>query len=127
MLSVQDAAKRLGVSGARIRAMLKTGQLDGDKVGSTWVVSETSVAARIANGSRPGRPASVQEDAFERPLPDVEAAHRVYDEAARVLAGCYTSAFLDQARTPEEQAFWIRTADFFLQQKQRELVKKGVF
>lgn len=127
MYSVKKAAETLGVSGSRVRAMLKAGQLEGEKIGNAWAVSETSVAQRILEGGRPGRPANVPAKAFERLLPDVEAAHRIYDEAEQVLAGCYASTFLDQARTPEEQAFWIHVADFFLQQKQRKLVKEGVF
>lgn len=127
MLGVKEAAKKLGVSSARVRAMLKASQLEGVKIGNAWAVSETSVAQRIEHGSHPGRPAATEAPPFNRTLPDVEAAHRIYDEAAEVLAGCYASAFLDQARTKEEQAFWIHTADFFLQQRQRELVKEGVF
>ena len=117
----------LGVSEARVRALLKSGALEGWKVGNTWAVSENSVAERMRAGSRPGRPPAGSDRAGERMGFDVEAAHRIYDEAARVLAGCYDAAFLDCARTPEEQAFWIRAADFFLQQRQRELVREGVF
>ena len=127
MLSVQEAANKLGVSGARVRLLLKNNQLEGRKIGNSWAISERSVAARMRDGHRPGRPTVKRAHSYERPLPDVEEAHRLYDDAARVLAGCYDAAFLDQARTSEEQAFWIRVADFFLQQKQRELVEKGVF
>lgn len=126
MLSVGEAAEKLGITDVRVRALLKSGQLEGVKIGRAWAVSERSVAERLRDGAHPGRPAR-KEPRFERVLPDVDAAHRIYDEAARVLSGCYDAAFLEQARTPEEQAFWIRTADFFLQQKQRELVKAGVF
>lgn len=126
MFSVGEAAERLGVTGARVRAMLKSGQLEGCKIGRTWVISERSIAERLRDGARPGRPGR-KEPRFERDLPDVDIAHQIYDDAARVLAGCYNAAFLDQARTPEEQAFWLSVADFFLQQKQRELVKEGVY
>ena len=126
MLSVHEAASKLGVSEARVRALLKSGHLDGTKIGKAWAVSEQSVAMRLQNGAKPGRPKHAQ-PRHERRVPDVEAAHRLYDDASQVLAGCYNAAFLDQARTPEEQAFWIRIADFFLQQRQRELVEKGVF
>ena len=127
MLSVQEAAAKLGVSGSRVRAMLKNGQLKGRKLGGTWAVAEASVAARLQSGSRSGRPSTKQTQAYERAMPDIDEAHRIYDDAKRVLSGCYNAAFLDQARTPEEQAFWLRAADFFLQQKQRELVENGVF
>ena len=127
MLSVREAAERLGVSQARVRALLKAQKLEGQKIGNTWGVSERSVAERLRGEHRPGRPAKDHGQEFTRALPDIDEAHRIYDDAKRVLAGCYNAAFLNHARTPEEQAFWIRVADFFLQQKQRELVEKGVF
>lgn len=127
MLSVQEAAAKLGVSGSRVRMLLKTGQLKGEKIGNAWAVSEQSVAERIATGAIAGRPPVAPVPHFERRIPDVDAAHRIYDDAARVLAGCYNAAFLDQARSEEEQAFWLHVADFFLQQEQRRLVRKGVF
>jgi excisionase family DNA binding protein len=127
MLSVAEAAKRLGVSGARVRALLKNGQLEGRKIGNAWAITERSVVERERADNQRGRPPAKPFKRYERSLPDIDAAHRIYDEAAHVLAGCYDAAFLDQARTPEEQAFWIRVADFFLQQKQRELVEEGVF
>ncbi len=126
MISVSEAARRLGVSGARVRAMIDSGILEATKVGRTWAVNESSVQQRLRNGARGGRPPAKPKP-FERRLPDADAAHAIYDEAKRVLAGCYDAEFLKQARTPEERAFWIRTADFFLQERQRELVKAGVF
>jgi len=126
MISVSEAAQRLGVSGARVRALIDTGKIEATKIGRTWAVSEASVQQRLRDGSRGGRP-SAKPKPFVRQLPDTEAAHVIYDEAKRVLAGCYDADFLKQARTAEERAFWIRTADFFLQERQRELVKAGVF
>jgi excisionase family DNA binding protein len=38
LLSVSEAARTLGVSGARVRQLLEVGQLAGTKVGATWVV-----------------------------------------------------------------------------------------
>ena len=127
MLSVKEAAEKLGVSGARVRAMLKSGQIEGHKIGNAWVIAEASIASRIQSGSHPGRPPANQCSVYERPIPDVDEAHRIFDDAKRVLSGCYNATFLDQARSQEEQAFWLRVADFFLQQKQQELIEKGVF
>ena len=126
MLSVKEAAAKLGVSQARVRAMLQSRCLEGEKIGRSWAVTEQSVQQRLRDGAHPGRP-SRKPKPFERTMPDVDAAHRIYDEAARVLSGCYDAAFLKQARTPEEEAFWIRTADFFLQERQRALILEGVF
>ena len=127
MIGVHEAAEQLGVSEARIRALLKAGQLEGKKLGNTWAVSERSVAERLRAGVHPGRPVAAPSPDYARVLPDIDEAHRIYDDASRVLSGGYDAAFLGRARTPEEQAFWIHVADFFLQQKQRALVKAGVF
>jgi excisionase family DNA binding protein len=54
-LSVREAARRLGLSEQRVRALLQTGRLKGHKVGWTWVVHADSALGR----SRPqGRPLS---------------------------------------------------------------------
>ena len=123
VLSVREAAKALGVSETRVRALLKAGLLEGEKLGRAWTVSERSVSSRLQSGAKPGRPRKAEAD--PRPIPDIEAAHRLYDEAQRVLTGCYDARLLDRARTPEEQAFWIRMADFFLQQRQQKIVGGG--
>ena len=58
---------------------------------------------------------------------DVQAAHRLYEECERVLSHCYYAEFLDQAHDDREERFWVCVADFFLDERQRELVEKGVF
>ncbi len=126
MLDVRESARRLGVSEARVRTMLKDGVLEGVKIGRTWAVSERSVAQRTRDGAHPGRP-SKRQAPYKPAMPDVDAAHRIYDEAQRVLAGCYDADFLKLARTPEEREFWVCTADCFLQQQQRSLIEAGVF
>ncbi len=126
MLSTKEAAHRLNVSEQRVRKMLATGQLVGTKLGRSWMVAEHSVQQRVLEGAHPGRPPH-ETPHFTRTLPDAEAAHRIFDEAQRVLSGCYDAAFLRLARSPEEQEFWIRTADLLLQQKQRELIEQGVY
>ena len=127
MVDVATTAQMLGISEQRVRTLLAKGQLKGQKIGRYWVVSETSIAERRAATPRSGRPARKDHDEAVRALPDVEAAHRLYDECREVLAGCYVSEFLDQARSPQEEEFWVTVADCFLRQRQRELVAKGVF
>jgi excisionase family DNA binding protein len=46
-MSVPEASERLGVDDSRVRALLAAGQLDGEKLGGRWVVSEESVRARL--------------------------------------------------------------------------------
>ena len=129
MLTVEEAANELNVSPQRVRAMLAAGQLEGHKHGRAWMLSTHSVRQRKQAHPRSGRPKQTAPAAqtTSRHLPDIEAAHRLFDEAQSVLAGCYHAEFLDQARSPEEQEFWIRTADLLLQQKQRTLIEQGVY
>ena len=126
MITCHQAAEMLSVSDARVRAMLATGQLEGKKMGRAWAVSGASVRRRLKKGVRPGRPAA-QTHTFTRSIPDAEDAHRLYDDAQVLLAGCYNADFLDQARDEDEQAFWILVADFFLQREQRKLIAEGVY
>ena len=126
MLSVAQAAELLGVSGTRVRAMLASGQLEGVKIGRAWAVSAASVRKRLSENPRPGRPTK-EASGFTRECPDIEEAHALYDKAAQLLSGCYNAEFLSSARDEDEQAFWVLVSDFFLQQRQKELVSQGVF
>jgi excisionase family DNA binding protein len=56
-ISVKEAAERLSVNTARVRALIAAGVLSADKVGGRWLVDETSVA-RQASGRIIGRPFS---------------------------------------------------------------------
>ncbi len=42
-ISTKDAAKLLGVSGQRVRDLIKAGRLEAFKVGRDWAVSRKSV------------------------------------------------------------------------------------
>jgi len=46
-LSVPEASAQLGVNQSRVRALLASGQLAGDKLGGRWVVSQDGVHARL--------------------------------------------------------------------------------
>ena len=48
MISTQEAADRLGISGQRVRQLLEAGKIGGVRVGAVWVVDEDSVKDRIA-------------------------------------------------------------------------------
>lgn len=60
-LSVREAAERLDVNQARVRALLSTGRLAGRRIGSQWVVDGDAVRDRldIAASDR-GRPLSTR-------------------------------------------------------------------
>jgi excisionase family DNA binding protein len=46
-LSVPEASTQLGVNESRVRALLASGQLPGDKLGGRWVVSQEGVQERL--------------------------------------------------------------------------------
>ena len=55
VLSVPEAAQRLQVNSARVRAMIRAGLLDAAKLGGRWVVSAESVDRRAKVSAEPGR------------------------------------------------------------------------
>lgn len=57
LVSVPQAAERLGVSPERIYQRIKTGSLPAQRVGRSWVLDEEDVR-RIAHHAGPGRPLS---------------------------------------------------------------------
>jgi excisionase family DNA binding protein len=56
LLTTQEAAERLGVTSARIRAMILAGRLPAEKFGHVHMVREEDLAL-VAN-RKPGRPAT---------------------------------------------------------------------
>jgi len=58
LLSIRDAARRIGVLPSRVRALAESGQLRGRKVGQRWVFSAPDVAAFADKPRVPGRPLS---------------------------------------------------------------------
>lgn len=56
-ISTSEAAKRLGVSGARIRQLVASGVLESQKLTDHWVfVTEKSVEAYATNRPKAARP-----------------------------------------------------------------------
>ena len=56
MLSVAESAEQLGVSPARVRALIKDGRLPAVKNGREWVLREEDVLQRLMEHPRAGRP-----------------------------------------------------------------------
>jgi hypothetical protein len=54
-LSIPQAAEQLELSPARVRAMVVSGQLAGEKIGGRWVVERGEVERRRKQGGLPGR------------------------------------------------------------------------
>jgi excisionase family DNA binding protein len=57
-VSVSEAASALGLSPARVRALVAHGRLSGAKLGDRWLVERASVERRRRDGSHRGRPFS---------------------------------------------------------------------
>ena len=56
---VSDAARRLGVSEQRVRAMISAGKMDAEKAAGAWWIPAQSLARVAAAGSCGGRPFGV--------------------------------------------------------------------
>src|SRR2546425_12084656 len=54
--SVADAARALGVSDRRVRALIRASALAAQQVGGRWLVSRADVEQRARRSGRPGRP-----------------------------------------------------------------------
>ncbi len=62
MVSTTDAAKLLGVSPRRVRALIDAGELKAQRVGRAWLVDESSVRNRADSVVSPGRPKDGEHD-----------------------------------------------------------------
>jgi excisionase family DNA binding protein len=129
MLTVSEAAYKLGVTPGRVRNMIHDGILPAQKLGRNWILAEGDIDKRRASQPHAGRPSAADypDTWLEQPAINERDAHKLYEQCKQKLSGCYDAPFLTQAKSREEQRFYLVVADFFLQQKQRELVADGVF
>ena len=123
MLSVVESAEILQVTPTRVRALIAQGALPAQKVGRTWTLREEDVMQRAA--TRRPRKADVPSPADDS-KPHA-AASELYRACKDHLAACPSAAEIAAIDDPEQAAFRIAVADFFLQRKQSELVRQGVF
>ncbi len=56
LLSVPDAARHLGVTDQRVRALIRDGVIDAQRVGGRWVLQARAVEDRLRASRAPGRP-----------------------------------------------------------------------
>jgi excisionase family DNA binding protein len=132
MLTVNQAAARLGVTPERVRAMIHSGTLEAERFGRVWTLPEAAVVERMLKSPRAGRPKKSGDAASSGhgvlgADKDIGQARELYRQCKAQLAGCYGAGFLLQAQTEEEQGFYLAVADFFLQQRQREVVDAGIY
>ena len=168
MLSVEESAVLLGVSGARVRKLIADGLLPAVKIGKTWALREEDVMERACSKPAGGRPresagvkgnagaaAGAEEKAAEKAAGGAKAGlgagenararhsgadgrSAAVEERAERLSQLYEEckeAFrfrppiecVQFAQSREEAAFYMAVSDFFLKQRQEELVKAGVY
>lgn len=134
MLTVAESARMLGVTPSRVRALIAHGALPARKVGRTWILEEADVVERASLHARPGRPAKATIKPVDDPAGQPASDESWNEELHRLYVGC-KSAFrfrpgveqIEAAQSAEEGSFYVAVADFFLQERQRELVAQGVY
>lgn len=62
MLSTSQAAKQLGVSPRRIRALIESGDLQAERIGNSWAIDENSLNKRKRSPKLNGRPKHNEKD-----------------------------------------------------------------
>ena len=136
MLSVSQAAEMLHVSATRVRALIKKGTLSATKVGNSWCLEEKDVLQRTMDRPKAGRPCLGSNEGAE--WNDSDPAETDLESSAQEGHDLYTACkdyfqyrpgmdVIASAKSAEEASFYMAVADFFLQQKQKELVERGVF
>ena len=133
MLSASESAQLLGISPTRVRKLISDGQLPASKVGRNWLLREEDVMQRLSSHPKAGRPRNIQQAALPRETPAYQeedatpSLHDLYASCKEAFRACPTPAILKSAQSAEEAAFYVAVTDFFLQQKQLDLIKQGVF
>lgn len=92
MLTSGEAARRLGVSQRRVLALLKAGDLSGQRFGRAWMIDEESVQRRVDQPRLKGRPAmGVKDQSRIERYTLMNAHHEVadftYDRVAQRAGG----------------------------------------
>lgn len=124
MLTVKDAASQLKISEVRVRQLIAAGYLEARKVGRSWLIEERDVVDRELSKPRSGRRTETEAPKFQQL--DVNEIKGLYKSCKDNLSACPTVQELCSLDS-EEAAFRVAIHEFFLRQKQAELVRQGVF
>ena len=131
MLSVAESAKILKVSPARVRALIKAKKLPAIKYGREWLLKREDVLQRLLTHPHAGRPKAIttkQTEASDNEQDSMSVkAHEAYELCKEVFRHCPSGAMMSNAKSQEEASFYMAVSGFFLQEKQAELVKAGVY
>jgi len=127
MQTVEQAAEYLGISQTRVRKMIYDGVLPAERFGRIWSIPDAAVIGRRASKPKSGRPKkdSAKDRKLTKGIP--HTVQNLYHECRNSTAYRYEIDSIMNIPTPEEKDFYIAIADFFLQQKQKELIDAGVY
>ncbi|MCL2756762.1 MAG: excisionase family DNA-binding protein [Coriobacteriia bacterium] len=127
MQTVEQAAEYLGVSQTRVRKMIYDGVLPAERFGRIWSIPDAAVISRHKSKPGSGRPKkdSVKDWKQIKGIP--YTVQNLYHECRNSTAYRYEIDSIMNIATPEEKDFYIAIADFFLQQKQKQLINAGVY
>lgn len=128
-MTVTQAADVLHVSPARVRQLISAGTLPAKKIGSTWILREEDVLDRLSKAPEAGRPKAkaTLRDSLAYRGQTADGCEELYARCKEVFTSASRFALIEAAHSPEEASFYMAVADFFLQQKQAELVARGVY
>ena len=133
MLSVSEAASILQISSSRVRALIASKALNARKIGRNWFLEEADVMERAAKRPSAGRPcagaanSSSHEPESLRLNAKVLEMREAYAQCRKLFATLPSEEAMQLAESPEEASFYMSVSEFFLRQRQLELVKRGVF
>ncbi len=125
MLSVTEAAKELNVSASRVRKMIYDGVIQAEKVGNSWVISESVVAERLLNSHKAGRPKANLD--LQTSKSECINLHDVYVELRDGNFARPSASTISVMKDKDEVGFLLSVCDYFLNLKQREEIEMGVY
>lgn len=131
LLPVADAARELGVSQQRVRAMIAAGEMAAEKAAGAWWISPSAVA-RISRAQRDsGRPLASASAwalllaASGVPIPWASAQQR-WRVSSALDEGSLESSFGKLRRRAERREFQAHPGELARMRKRRELMLGGV-
>ena len=135
MISVAEAARMLDITPTRVRKLIADGRLRATKVGNRWIIAEEGVISRSLAAPRGGRPPKEsQSDAGSSAAPSARTIAELYPDEHALYLACRKAfshlhtipAGLPATDKPEID-FYMALSDHFLQERQRDLIRRGVF
>lgn len=126
-MTVTQAAERLHVSPARVRQLISSGALPAKKIGASWILREEDVLDRLSKAPEAGRPKARLGIGLDYEECKVDECKELYERCKEAFTSTSRFALIETASSSEEASFYMAVADFFLQQKQAELIARGVY